>query len=253
MVKIGDEIKDKSEEALKNKKADPPTAGASKGRSSSASGELGSSLEETEEVSTSSVDTKKKGTEHKDTESDKASGRSKKEFYKNTVISQSDVGETLFHVIEKTDRSADPVSELSETEQELLDKMIFKGHVSHTMYLKKDFPFSFRSCPPIAMNIGNDILQEHVKAGEEKMSNLFTCMIIAVYLEEYGNNKEGNLYISHKGKTQEDFAEEEAIKERFDFCVKELNGIVVDILRDRLREFLDLLNRVGKSRNVVNF
>jgi hypothetical protein len=267
MVKIGDQI-ETSEESKKKpgstekpgkkeiKKADSPAAGASKDESSLlASEEHQSSSEISEGGKTSSENTKKKGTGQRstDTESKKESGRSKKEFYENTIISQVDVGKTLFNKIEEIDKSADPVTELSDTEQALLEKMIFQGYVSHTMYMREGFPFSFRSCPPIAMNIGNDILQTHVGAGEEKMSGLFTCMVIAVYLEQYGNQEEGNLYISHKSKTQEDFTSKEAIQERFDFCVKRLNGIIVDVLRDRLREFLDLLNRVGKSRNVLNF
>lgn len=241
---------------LKKKIAVPPTAGASKVRSSSASGEQRSSLENSETVSAVSENTNGKGKgqiENEDTSS-KISARSKKEFYKNTLIIQEDVGKSLLARIEETDKSADPVTELSPTETQFLNDMLYKGYVSHKMYLDEGLPVSFRSCPPIALQNGDDILGKHSKASNEKMSILYTCMVVGVYLESYGDKDNDNsVNFSHEGKGQKDFASPEAIEERFDFCSNQLNGIILDVLNKRLIEFLSLLGRVGQSRNVLNF
>lgn len=260
MVKIGD-IKKSSDKSkldigavdLKEEKAGSPTAGASKGGSSPASGEQRSLLEKpgADKTAPGNTTEKEDGQKKRDKSSD--TKREKKEFYQNTVIHQEDVGKTLFDKIVETDTSADSVTELSETEMKFLDDMIFKGLVHHKIFIKRDMPVYFRSCPPIAMQNGSEILEEYKTNSKSVIDNLYTCMVIAVYLEGYGIQDSGHLYFSHREKSQEDFYDKKAIKERLDFCSVKMNGTLIDILTERLMEFLSLLNRIGKSRNVLNF
>lgn len=252
-MKIGDKEVVKPGDVKEIKKVDSPTTGASEDESSEASVEQRPSSETSEATSVASDHTTKKGKD-KTEEGPGVSKRSKKEFYENTVIGQGDVGKTLLNKLKETDTSADKVTELSPTEEKFLDDMIFKGFVSHTIYLRKGFPVSFRSCSPLAMQNGFDVLNSHNSKGQEKLSNLYTCMTIAVYLEEYGvSDDDGNLYASYKNQGNEEFSSKESIEKRFDFCSKKLNGVSVDIISDRLGEFLSLLSRIGRSRNVLNF
>lgn len=267
MVKIGEDAmlgsklktlsKSKNGASLDKKNVVSPAAGVSEDESSLASEERRPSLKNLEVEKSASKDTKKgeKGQTGKDTSS-KVSKRGKKEFYENTVIDPVDVGKTLLNKMEETDLSADAVTELSPTETKLLDAMIFKGYASHEIFLRKGFPVSFRSCPPFAMEHGYTVLMERKpNSTDEKTSLLFTCMVVGVFLESYGSRDSGenNLYFSHKNKKQEEFASEEAIRERFEFCSNKLNGTIVDTMNKRLVEFLNLLGRIGMSRNIINF
>lgn len=178
--------------------------------------------------------------------------RDRKEFFANTVIGIKDVGKTLLSYIDEVTTSADQVTELSSTEQQYLDDLLFNGFVTHRMYLRDELPVVFRSVPAIANQRGNDLLSGK-KGNKDKLGSLFSCMVVAVYLQSYGNYEKGKLHFSHTAKNAKEFESEEAIEERFEFVNEKMPDVVVDVLLQRLREFLDLLKRIALSKNIINF
>ncbi|MFA7709478.1 MAG: hypothetical protein WCY30_00060 [Candidatus Neomarinimicrobiota bacterium] len=180
-----------------------------------------------------------------------AVGRSREDYFKNYIITSLNIGQDLFSLIKIAEGSADDITELSPTEDRYLDEMIFNGYVSHKMYIREGFPVTFRSVPMIANLRGRDIILNE-KGISNKMDVLESIMAISVYLESYGNPAKG-ISLSHVGLTQPEFMSVERIKERYDFCCEKLSGIVLDTIKRRLSEFLDLLSRIASSQNIKNF
>jgi len=181
----------------------------------------------------------------------KEAERNRKEYFENYIVTAEDVGNNLFALIKKAEKSADTTTELSPIEKKYLDDLIFKGFVVHEIFIKEGFPVTFRSIPAIANLRGYDILANEKGIGR-KAETLGTIMALSVYLESYGNPGQG-ISFSHKGQSQEDFIKEEKIRERFEFCRDSLSGILVDALNKRLVDFLNVLGRISLSENIVNF
>ena len=185
-------------------------------------------------------------------EEKKVSERERKEYFENIVIHPEDVGKTLFKVIEQAETSADYVTDLSPTEEEYLNQLIFKGFVSHKIFLKENFPVTFRSVPAVAAQRGFDLLAKE-RGIDAKLANAQTCMILATYLESYNEETSDGLVFSHKSMSQSEFIKEESIQERYIFCLEELGSIIVDTLGARLSEFLSVLKRISLAKNIINF
>lgn len=187
-----------------------------------------------------------------ETEDDEmATDRETAEFYKNIVLRQQNVGQTLFDVIEKARHSADTVTQLSATESQYLDDLLFKGYVTHEFYLRENFPVRWRSTSPIAVQRGYDLLADTV-GHQRKLSSTEACMLVAVYIESYGPDQ-APLHRNWRGLDQKEFESEKEIEKRFEFASVDLGSTVVDTLQKRLQEFLDLLDRISQTENIVNF
>lgn len=178
--------------------------------------------------------------------------RNRREFFENIVLQPEDVGKTLTRKIDEAQSSADNLTELSPTESQFLDDMIFKGYVDHTIYLREDFPVIFRSASTQALQRGWEMLTDETGT-EQYLRNLRSSMVLAVYLVQYGTGDGDSLYFSQQSSSLQEFESEKQIKERYDFVINRINAVVVDTLSERLHEFLSLLRRIGKAQNIINF
>lgn len=181
-----------------------------------------------------------------------ATGRDPAEYYDNVIIMADDVGKSLKAKFEEAKKSADDITELSPTETGLLNQMIFQGYVKHTMYLTEGFPVTFRSVSAKSLRKGWKMLTDE-NGPAQYIDNIQTSMIVAVYLNSYGTGDRGTLHLDHDEYSRAEFESENAIKERFTFVSEEMDSTVLDILQKRILEFLSLLERIGRVKNVVNF
>lgn len=193
----------------------------------------------------------KKAGADKPQEKKEEKGREREDYYKGVVIRPEDVGLTLYNVIDAAEKGMDPITELSEEESRMLDDMLTKGYTTFDISLRKGFPVGFRTVNSVGVQRGYDILAP-ISGSRDKMSSLFTDMVVATHLNYYGNEN-SKIQISHRAKAPEEFTSEEALRERFEFVRDKLDTGVVNALLRRVRDFIEVTNRAARAENIVNF
>ena len=178
-------------------------------------------------------------------------GRDREDFFSGVVVRPEDVGMTLTSLIKNSENGMDPVTMLSEVENRMLDDLLAKGFTTHDIFLKKGFPVGFRTVNTAGIQRGYDILAP-MTGSRDKQASLFTDMVVATYLNYYGEAG-APLHFSHRSKTAEEFTSVESLTERFNYVREKLDTSVVNTLLRRIQDFIEVTKRATRVENIVNF
>jgi len=177
--------------------------------------------------------------------------RETKEYFQNVVIEDTDIGKTLYTLIEEKRKSVDKITNLSETEMKFLDDLIYNGYVVHQIHIKEGHQVTFRSVSSLAFQRMTDYYATF-PGNDSSKQYIYKCLNLALHMESYGNVGD-KLYLSHASKQRDEFEDIKAIEQRFEFVYQKLSSIIMNLLLERAIEFTTLLYRISAIKNVLNF
>ncbi len=182
----------------------------------------------------------------------KESGRERSDVFKNMTVLSSDVGKSFYQLFKSAEDSIDSLTNLSQRESDMLDDLLFRGYVKHTIFIRNNnFPVTFRSVSYKALNNALSLqASEKVMRSQSERASI----LVALYLEQYGeSNEEGHLHFSHSALDRSDFESIKYIKDRVSFVCDNLSSVIVEAIHYRLMEFIEVLQSVSRKENILNF